>query len=80
MHSQVRIRDLGTDETETFTLVYPDEADIEQGKVSVLAPIGTALLGTHVGQVIEFGVPAGIRQLEVVQILYQPEAAGDLHL
>jgi regulator of nucleoside diphosphate kinase len=80
MHSQVRINDLEDGAAETYTLVYPDEADIEQGKLSVLAPMGTALLGTRVGQVIKFAVPAGVRRLKIVQILYQPEAAGDLHL
>ena len=80
MHSQVRIKDLGEGQIETYTLVYPDEADIEQGRLSVLAPMGTALLGTQVGQVIGFTVPDGVRRLKVMKILYQPEAAGDLHL
>ncbi len=80
MHSQVRIRDLRTDDLETYTLVYPEEADINDGKLSVLAPLGTALLGTRVGQVVKFDVPAGQRRLKVEKILYQPEAAGDFHL
>ena len=80
MHSRVRVRDLGEDETETYTLVYPDEADINEGKLSVLAPLGTALLGTRVGDVVEFDAPAGTRRLRVERVLYQPEAAGDLHL
>jgi regulator of nucleoside diphosphate kinase len=80
MRSQVRVRDLGDDETESYTLVYPDEADINEGKLSVLAPLGTALLGTRVGDVVEFDAPAGTRRLKVERILYQPEAAGDLHL
>jgi regulator of nucleoside diphosphate kinase len=80
MHSQVRIRDLKADESETYTLVYPEEADINEGKLSVLAPLGTALLGTSVGQVVKFDAPAGQRRLRVEKILYQPEAAGDLHL
>jgi regulator of nucleoside diphosphate kinase len=80
MHSQVRIRDLKADESETYTLVYPEEADINEGKLSVLAPLGTALLGTSVGQVVKFDAPAGQRRLRVEKILYQPEAAGDFHL
>jgi regulator of nucleoside diphosphate kinase len=80
MHSRVRVRDLGGDEIETYTLVYPDEADINDGKLSVLAPLGTALLGTRVGDVVEFDAPAGTRRLKVERVLYQPEAAGDLHL
>jgi regulator of nucleoside diphosphate kinase len=80
MNSRVRVRDVKHDETETYTLVYPDEADIESGKLSVLAPLGTALLGARVGSVIEFRVPAGLRRLKVERILYQPEAARDFHL
>jgi regulator of nucleoside diphosphate kinase len=80
MHSRVRVRDLDDDERETYTLVYPDEADINEGKLSVLAPLGTALLGTRVGDIIEFEAPAGTRRLKIERVLYQPEAAGDLHL
>jgi regulator of nucleoside diphosphate kinase len=80
MHSRVRVRDLEEDEPETYTLVYPDEADIDAGRLSVLAPLGTALLGTRVGEVVEFDVPAGTRRVKVDRVLYQPEAAGDFHL
>jgi regulator of nucleoside diphosphate kinase len=80
MHSRVRVRDLEEGESMTYTLVYPDDADINSGKVSILAPLGTALLGARVGQVVEFEAPAGARRLKVEKILYQPEAAGDFHL
>ena len=80
MHSQVRIRDMAAEESETYTLVYPDEADINEGKLSVLAPLGIALLGTKVAQFVEFDAPAGPRRLKVDKILYQPEAAGHFHL
>jgi regulator of nucleoside diphosphate kinase len=80
MHSQVKVLDTKTRESETYTLVYPDEADIGDGKLSVLAPLGAALLGTRVGQTIKFQAPAGLRRLKVEKILYQPEAACDFHL
>jgi regulator of nucleoside diphosphate kinase len=80
MHSRVRIQDLQEDESETYTLVYPHEADIDSGKLSVLAPLGMALLGTRVGDVVEFDAPAGTRRLKIERVLYQPEAAGDFHL
>ncbi|MCC6423928.1 MAG: nucleoside diphosphate kinase regulator [Phycisphaerales bacterium] len=80
MRSQVKVRDMKLDETETYTLVYPEEADINEDKLSVLAPLGRALLGCHVGQVIEFNAPGGKRKLKIEKILYQPEAAGDFHL
>ena len=60
MHSTVRMRDLESGDVETFTLVYPHEVDIEEGKLSILAPIGTALLGYRAGDVVEWPVPAGI--------------------
>lgn len=80
MHSKVRVRDRDEDETEEYTLVYPEQADINEGKLSVLAPLGMALLGAKVGQVVRFEAPAGLRRLKVEKILYQPEAAGDMHL
>jgi len=80
MNSRVRLRDLRTGECETHTLVYPEAADLELGKLSVLAPLGTALLGSRTGEVIEFDTPGGVRRLKVERVLYQPEAAGDYHL
>jgi regulator of nucleoside diphosphate kinase len=80
MHSQVRVRDLEAHESETYTLVYPDEADMNENKLSVLAPLGMALLGTRVGQIVTFDAPAGQRRLKIERVLYQPEAAGHFHL
>jgi regulator of nucleoside diphosphate kinase len=80
MNSRVRVRDLRQDETETYTVVYPDDVDVAAGMISVLAPLGIALLGARVGQVVKFAAPAGVRRLKIEKILYQPEAAGDLHL
>ena len=51
-----------------------------QGKPSVLAPMGAALLGAREGQVVIFKTPGGVRSLKVVKIVYQPETAGDFHL
>jgi regulator of nucleoside diphosphate kinase len=74
------VRDLDTDECEVYTLAYPEEADLAQGTLSVLAPLGTALLGTRAGQIVHVRAPGGVRRLRVERIVYQPEAAGDLHL
>jgi regulator of nucleoside diphosphate kinase len=79
MNSRVRFEDLETHDEREITLVYPQDADIEAGKVSVLAPIGGALLGLRVGQVIEWPVPRNRnKSIRVLEVLYQPEAAGDL--
>ncbi len=80
MNSTVSLVDLDTEEEETYTLVFPENADLERGKISILAPIGTAMLGYRVGDIFEWEVPAGVRKLRVEKILYQPEASGDYHL
>jgi regulator of nucleoside diphosphate kinase len=61
----------------TVRVVYPREADSARGRVSVLAPIGSALLGLRVGQSIEWLLPKGRRRVRVVEIRYQPESHGD---
>ena len=80
MNSTVVMLDLETGDEETYTLVFPETADIASGRISVLAPIGTAMLGYEVGDTFEWVVPAGKRRLQIQKILYQPEAAGDFHL
>lgn len=80
MNSKARLRDLDTGEEVTYTLVFPDQANIEQGRISVVAPIGTAMLGHRVGDDFEWKVPAGEVRLRVQEVLYQPEAAGHYHL
>ena len=71
MNSTVLLVDLETKEEMTLTLVYPEQANISDGKISVLAPIGTAILGYH-----QWEVPDGVQKLRVKRIVYQPEAAG----
>ena len=80
MNSKVALLDLDTREEEIYTLVYPENADSAEGKISILAPVGTAMLGYRVGDVFEWDVPAGKRRLKVDRILYQPESAGDFDL
>lgn len=64
----------------TLTLVYPKDADADAGKISVLAPVGSALLGLRVGRSIDWPGQGGqTHRLKVTAIHYQPEAAGDLH-
>lgn len=80
MRSKVRLKDLVSGESNTYSLVFPTEADFAEGKISVLAPIGTAILGYRQGDTIEWPVPSGVRKLKVEEILYQPESAGDREL
>lgn len=74
--SCVRLRDLDSGERGEYTLVLPGRADFRQGFVSVLAPVGTALLGQQEGDVVEWVVPAGRKRFRIEAVLYQPEAAG----
>ena len=75
MNSEVRLQDLDSDDIKVYRLVFPSQARTENS-ISILAPIGTAMLGYRVGDVIEWRVPKGIRRLKVLDVLYQPEAAG----
>jgi regulator of nucleoside diphosphate kinase len=76
MRSRVRVRDMVSGDLATYTLCYPVEADLDAGKLSVLAPIGTALLGYREGDVVEWPVPGGVRVLKIERLLHQPEAAA----
>ena len=80
MRSTVRVKDLNTSEEIIYRLVFPTEANYDDGKISVLAPIGTAMLGYRRGDVIEWQVPSGVRRLSVEEVLYQPESKGEYHL
>ena len=80
MNSKIRLQDIDNQEEMIYRLVFPNNADANKGKISILAPIGTALLGYKVGDTIEWKVPGGMAKLKVEEILYQPEAAGDYHL
>lgn len=80
MNSKVVLRDLNTSETMTYVIVFPKDANIEAGHISVLAPVGTAILGYARGEVVEWSVPSGRRRIRIEDVLYQPEAAGDFHL
>lgn len=80
MNSVAKIVDENNDEEYELALVYPREADGDPGKVSVLAPVGSAILGLRVGDSIRWPMPGGREAaLRIAAISYQPEAAGHLH-
>ncbi len=80
MNSKITFQLLDTKDEMTCQLVFPEDADFEKGRISVLAPIGTALLGYRVGDIIEWQIPAGTTKVKIKKILYQPEAAGHFNL
>jgi len=80
INSDVEVTDEDTGRLMKFKLVYPDEADFKTGKLSVLSPLGCALIGYSEGDVVEFRVPAGSKKVKIGKILYQPEAEGEFSL
>ena len=76
MHSTVDVRDLDASTRAVYTLVFPAEANLDARRISVLAPVGTALIGYRAGDVIEWATPGGTRRLLIESVLFQPEAAG----
>lgn len=81
MNSRARLLNESTGMTRELTLVYPKDADATAGRVSVLAPVGSALLGLQQGQSIDWPMPNGHHErLKVLEVLFQPEAAGLYHL
>lgn len=71
MHSRVRVRDVQTDEEKTYTLVFPHEANLAAGRISVLAPLGTALLGYREGDEVEWEMPGGVRKLRILEVTHE---------
>jgi len=76
MNSTVRLRQFRSRDFETYTLVYPNDADIANGKLSVLAPIGTAILGYRVGDRVQWKVPSGVARFKIEELVFQPERDG----
>ena len=66
--SKVRIRNVKINKEMVYTLVSESEADLSSGKISVSSPIGKGLLGKEVGDIAEIKVPAGVIQLEILEI------------
>jgi regulator of nucleoside diphosphate kinase len=76
MNSEVLVTDLDSGERFELRVVFPQAADAAAGRISVLAPLGMAVLGRKAGQQISWQVPAGVRRLRVESVLYQPEREG----
>jgi regulator of nucleoside diphosphate kinase len=75
LNSQAVLVDLDTGERMEFTLVLPGESNIDEGRISVFAPMGTAMLGYRVGDKFEWPVPYGLRRMEVAAVSHDAEYA-----
>lgn len=76
MYAAVRVRDLESGHRQELTLVNPSEADVSAGRISVLAPLGTALLGYREGDVVERVMPGGLRRMLIEAVRQQPATDG----
>lgn len=80
MNSIVKLDYLNSSKTMQIEIVYPRQADTTKRKISIFAPVATALLGYSKGDIVKLEVPGGLAELRIADIVYQPEAAGDLDL
>jgi regulator of nucleoside diphosphate kinase len=72
MNSRVRVKDLNDGREVSYQIVFPGNADIAKNRISVLAPIGTGLLGYTAGTTLEWRVPSGLRRFRILAVEYQP--------
>jgi len=80
MNSRLILKELSTGREAELTITYPKDSDSMERKISVLSPIGTALLGKQVGDVVSWRIPSGYGRFEILEVTYQPEAMGDFYL
>jgi regulator of nucleoside diphosphate kinase len=81
MNSRLRYRDDVTGTEHEAALVYPQDANLDKGAISVLAPVGAALLGLSVGSSIDWKMPNGVtKKITVTAVVFQPEAEGQFNL
>ena len=80
MNSIVKLSFQNNNKQIQFQIVYPEQANVKENKISIFSPIATALIGYKVNDEIEWIVPAGLTKIRIDEIIYQPEAAGDYDL
>jgi len=80
MNSEVKLFFENTQKEQLFKIVYPQDANLKENKISIFSPIATALIGYKIGDEIEWIVPGGMTKIKIVDLIYQPEAAGDFDL
>ena len=80
MNSEVKLFFENTQKEQSFKIVYPQDANLKENKISIFSPIATALIGYKIGDEIEWIVPGGMTKIKIIDLIYQPEAAGDFDL
>lgn len=79
MNSKFRVLDQENGIQSDYTLVFPHQADFSKNRISILAPMGVALIGCKVGDTVAWKTQSGQKRFKILEILYQPEASGDFH-
>ncbi|MGE5382119.1 MAG: nucleoside diphosphate kinase regulator [Omnitrophica WOR_2 bacterium] len=77
MNSLVSLQNSKTNKVIQLSIVYPQDADISKQKISIFAPVATAILGYRKGDTVEWDTPSGKMTFTILDIIYQPEASGD---
>ena len=80
MNSRILLKDILNEREADVTITYPQDADNRERKISVFSSIGVALLGRKVGDIVSWTTPKGMREFEILEVIYQPEAVGDFSL
>lgn len=80
MNSEVILSIGYPEEEDIYSLVYPEDADFSNNRISVLAPIGTAILGYKEDDIIDWETPHGMEKIRIKKILFQPESSGNFEL
>lgn len=80
MNSIAKVTFLSNNMQVQFQIVYPDQANLKENKISIFSPIATSLIGYKVNDEIEWLVPGGLTKIRIDEIIYQPEATGDYDL
>ncbi len=71
INSRVRIKDLANGKESEFTIVMPQEADIQKMKISILTPMGAALIGFRPGQTVTWKMPPGLKEFKILKVKYE---------
>jgi regulator of nucleoside diphosphate kinase len=79
LESTVEFQDLETREIETFSIVFPERANVDAQRISILAPIGTALIGCREGDIVRWSTPGGVRQLKILNVTPAPSEVSTMH-
>ena len=80
MNSRVLLTEISMNRQTEITVTYPQDDDSTARRVSILSPIGVALIGCAQGDIVSWKVPGGIGQFRIDKVIYQPEAAGHYYL